>query len=84
MACSRRNILRAVEVGVMILYAALFLLRVFNAKHPLFLFVHAEPVTLSEWYPNFGWLIPYWFHGFATIGTGLWMWAFSSRTTRST
>jgi len=62
--------------------AVVFLLLAFwgvNSEHTLFLVVHSNPERLNQWYPNFGWLMPYWAHVILPFAIGSWTLALTFR-----
>jgi len=71
--------LKIVEAIALVVLFLLLALWGVNSEYPLFLLIHANPEMLDQWYPNFGWLMPYWAHIILPFGIGSWTLALTIR-----
>jgi hypothetical protein len=72
----RLKLVEATTLAVLFLLLALWGV---NSEHPLFLLIHASPEKLSEWYPDYGWLMPYWPYIILPFGIAIWTLALTTR-----
>jgi hypothetical protein len=71
--------LKIVEATTLAMFFSLLALWGVNPEHSLFLLILANSELLHQWYPNFGWLMPYWPHIILPFGIGSWTLALTTR-----